>query len=176
MYLSGPMQRFVLHWGEMGATWGVNRSIAQVHALLYLAEDPMHAEEITETLNIARSNVSNSLKELQTLDLIKREQLLGDRRDHYTASHKPWDMLMAIADARKAREIDPTMEMLRECTVHAKNDPDTPAYAAQQMLEMDSFVSNVSEWYSQIRQIPQESLLKLMSLGSRITRFLGRRN
>lgn len=173
MHLSGPMLRFVLHWGEMGARWGVNRSIAQVHALLYLADEPIHAEEITETLNIARSNVSNSLKELQTLDLIKREQLLGDRRDHYTASHKPWDMLMAIADARKAREIDPTMEMLRECAAHAKDDPDTPAYAAQQLADMDSFVSNLSDWYSQIRKIPQGTLLKLMSLGSRITRLVG---
>ncbi|WP_417494854.1 GbsR/MarR family transcriptional regulator, partial [Maricaulis sp.] len=144
MYLSAPMQRFVLHWGEMGARWGVNRSIAQIHALLYLADRPLHAEEITETLHIARSNVSNSIKELQTLGLIKREHALGDRRDHFTATHEPWDMLLAIADARKQREIDPTIAILRECAAMARDDPDTPKAAAERLQHMQDFVTNLT--------------------------------
>lgn len=173
MKLSGPMQRFVLHWGEMGARWGVNRSIAQIHALLYLAEDPLHAEEITETLHIARSNVSNSLKELQTLGLVKREHVMGDRRDHFTASHEPWDMLMAIAEARKQREIDPTIEILRECAADAKADPDTPALVTERLERMESFVTNLTDWYGQVRKIPQKTLVKLMNLGARVAKFVG---
>lgn len=173
MQLSGPMQRFVLHWGEMGARWGVNRSIAQIHALLYLADEPMHAEAIVETLNIARSNVSNSLKELQTLGLVKREHVLGDRRDHFTASHEPWDMLMAIAEARKQREIDPTIAVLQECAAYAAEDPDTPKIAAERLKRMEDFVTNLTDWYGQIRRVPPKTLVKLMKLGSKVAKFVG---
>ena len=173
MKLSGPMQRFVLHWGEMGARWGVNRSIAQIHALLYLADAPLHAEEITETLQIARSNVSNSIKELQRLGLVRREHVMGDRRDHFTATHEPWDMLMAIADARKQREIDPTIAILRECAAHAESDPDTPKSAAERLRHMEQFVSNLTDWYGQVRNMPKGTLMKLMNLGARVARFVG---
>jgi DNA-binding transcriptional regulator GbsR (MarR family) len=173
MKLSGPMQRFVLHWGEMGARWGVNRSIAQIHALLYLADTPMHAEDITDTLNIARSNVSNSLKELQTLGLVKREHVLGDRRDHFSASHEPWDMLMAIAEARKQREIDPTISMLRECVAYAEEDPDTPKSAVERLKRMEGFVTNLTDWYGQIRRVPPKTLVKLMKMGAKVAKFVG---
>lgn len=173
MYLSGPMQRFVLHWGEMGARWGVNRSIAQIHALLYLADDPLHAEEITETLKIARSNVSNSLKELQTLGLVTLEHKMGDRRDHFVATHEPWDMLMAIAEARKQREIDPTIAILQECAAYAADDPDTPESAAKRLKRMEDFVTNLTGWYSQIRKLPQGTLIKLMKLGTKVAKFVG---
>ena len=172
MKLSAPMQRFVLHWGEMGARWGVNRSIAQIHALLYLADAPLHAEEITEVLQIARSNVSNSLKELQALGLVRREHVLGDRRDHFSATHEPWDMLMAIAEARKQREIDPMIEILRECAEAAEQDPDTPRLAVERLRRMEGFVGNLTGWYAQIRKLPQGTLLKLMQMGSRIARFV----
>jgi len=167
------MQRFVLHWGEMGARWGVNRSIAQIHALLYLADQPLHAEEITETLKIARSNVSNSLKELQTLGLVTLEHRMGDRRDHFVATHEPWDMLMAIADARKQREIDPTIAILQECAAYAKDDPDTPAYAVERLQRMEGFVTNLTGWYAQVRKLPQGTLIKLMKLGGKIAKFVG---
>lgn len=173
MHLSAPMQRFVLHWGEMGARWGVNRSIAQIHALLYLADTPMHAEDITDTLKIARSNVSNSLKELQVLGLVQREHVMGDRRDHFTASHEPWDMLMAIAEARKQREIDPTIALLKECAAMAAEDPDTPQSAIERLQRMEGFVSNLTDWYGQIRKLPQGTLIKLMNLGTRIAKFVG---
>lgn len=173
MKLSGPMQRFIVHWGEMGARWGVNRSIAQIHALLYLAENPLPAEDIAETLQIARSNVSNSLKELQQLGLVNREHALGDRRDHFTATHEPWDMLMAIAEARKQREIDPTLAILRECAAHAENDPETPKLAAERLRNMEEFVTNLTDWYAQVRNVPKGTLVKLMRLGARVAKFVG---
>lgn len=173
MHLSGPMQRFVLHWGEMGARWGVNRSIAQIHALLYLADRPLDAEEITDTLKIARSNVSNSLKELQALGLVAREQMLGDRRDRFTATHEPWDMLMAIAEARKQREIDPTISILRECADAAETDSTTPKLAAERLRRMEQFVTNLTDWYAQVKTVPQGTLVKLMKLGARVAKFVG---
>tara|TARA_R110000868_G_scaffold235373_2_gene489295 strand:+ start:12425 stop:12949 length:525 start_codon:yes stop_codon:yes gene_type:complete len=173
MYLSGPMQRFVLHWGEMGARWGVNRSIAQIHALLYLAETPLLAEDIAETLQIARSNVSNSLKELQALGLVTREQVMGDRRDLFTATHEPWGMLLAIADARKQREIDPTVSVLRECSAHAQDDPNTPREVAERLKRMEDFVLDLTSWYGQMRTLPQSTLITLMKLGNRIAKFVG---
>lgn len=173
MYLSAPMQRFVLHWGEMGSRWGVNRSIAQIHALLYLADEPLDAEEIVDTLKIARSNVSNSLKELQALGLVNREQVLGDRRDRFTATHEPWDMLMAIAEARKQREIDPTIQILQECADAAEADGNTPELAAERLRRMEEFVSNLTGWYGQVKSLPQGTLIKLMKLGARIAKFVG---
>ena len=173
MHLSGPMQQFVVHWGEMGARWGVNRSIAQIHALLYLADTPLDAEEITDTLKIARSNVSNSIKELQALGLVHREQVLGDRRDRFTATHEPWDMLMAIADARKQREIDPTIAILRECAAAAEADSGTPKIAAERLRRMEAFVGNLTDWYSQVKSVPTPTLVKLMKLGARVAKFVG---
>ncbi|ABI67166.1 MAG: DNA-binding transcriptional regulator GbsR (MarR family) [Maricaulis maris] len=173
MKLSAPMQRFVVHWGEMGSRWGVNRSIAQIHALLYLTDAPLHAEDISEVLQIARSNVSNSLKELQGLALVRREHVLGDRRDHFTATHEPWDMLMAIAEARKQREIDPLIEILRECADAADADPETPQMARDRLRRMEGFVTNLTGWYAQIRKLPQGTLVKLMGLGTKIARFVG---
>ncbi|WP_041637943.1 MULTISPECIES: MarR family transcriptional regulator [Maricaulis] len=167
------MQRFVVHWGEMGSRWGVNRSIAQIHALLYLTDAPLHAEDISEVLQIARSNVSNSLKELQGLALVRREHVLGDRRDHFTATHEPWDMLMAIAEARKQREIDPLIEILRECADAADADPETPQMARDRLRRMEGFVTNLTGWYAQIRKLPQGTLVKLMGLGTKIARFVG---
>ncbi len=113
--LSPLTRRFVLHWGEMGSRWGVNRTVAQIHALLFLAERPLHAEEIAEILVVARSNVSNSLRELVTLNLIKVAHLLGDRRDHYTTTKDVWELFRTVVRERKSREFDPTVEMLREC-------------------------------------------------------------
>jgi DNA-binding transcriptional regulator GbsR (MarR family) len=117
------MEKYVLHWGEMGARWGMNRSVAQVHALLYLADGPLPADEIVDTLAIARSNVSTSLKELQAWSLVRLVHVAGDRRDHFEARQDPWDMLMTIVEGRKRREIDPTLAMLRECAAEADADP-----------------------------------------------------
>ncbi len=174
MQLSPVMQRYILHWGEMGTRWGVNRSVAQIHALLYLAGRPMHAEEIAETLAIARSNVSNSLKELQGWGLIRLTHLTGDRRDHFDAKDDPWDMLTLIVEGRKKREIDPTLEMLAACVAEAEADPSTPSGVKARLKEMQGFMSRLNRWYEQVRQIPRPTLVKLMGLGAKIAGFIGR--
>src|SRR5215468_9080565 len=115
MRLTPAMSKYVVHWGEMGARWSVNRSVAQIHALLYLADRPLAADEIAETLTIARSNVSTSIKELQGWELIRLVHIAGDRRDHFEAKQDPWDMLMTIVEGRKRREIDPTLAILDDC-------------------------------------------------------------
>lgn len=174
MNLTPVMQRYILHWGEMGARWGTNRSVAQIHALLYLAGRPMHAEEIAETLTIARSNVSNSLKELQGWGLIKLTHLAGDRRDHFEARHDPWDMLTLIVEGRKKREIDPTLEMLAACVAEAEADKATPSGVKARLKEMQGFMTGLDRWYVQVSQIPRPTLIKLIGLGAKVAGFLGR--
>ena len=108
-------QKFILHWGEMGTRWGINRTVAQIHALLFLSAKPLDAEEIAETLNVARSNVSNGLRELQNWGIVKVVHVMGDRRDHFECMKEVWDMFRIILDERKKRETDPTLNVLREC-------------------------------------------------------------
>jgi DNA-binding transcriptional regulator GbsR (MarR family) len=174
MFLSPSMHRYVLHWGEMGTRWGVNRSVAQIHALLYLAETPLNAEEIAETLGIARSNVSNSLKELLSWGLIRLTHMAGDRRDHFEARTDPWDMIELIADGRKRREIDPTLEVMRACLDEAEADAQTPAVARARIREMHAFMTQLDRWYGQMRQAPRPLLKRMISLGGKIFGLMGR--
>ncbi len=172
MQLTSAMEKFVLHWGEMGTRWGTNRSVAQIHALLYLAGKPLTAEEIADTLNIARSNVSNSLKELQGWGLAQLTHVMGDRRDYFSVMGDTWEMLMAIAEERKKREIDPTLTMLRDCMAQAEGDHATPAEARERIAKMLSFIENLTGWYEQIRKLPRSTLVALMKLGARVGRFI----
>jgi DNA-binding transcriptional regulator GbsR (MarR family) len=172
MQLSPVMEKFVLHWGEMGTRWGTNRSVAQIHALLYLAGKPLPAEEIADTLNIARSNVSNSLKELQGWGLVQLTHVMGDRRDHFSVSGDTWEMLMAIAQERKKREVDPTLTMLRDCVAQAEADHATPAQARERIENMLSFIENLTNWYEQVTRLPRSTLVSLMKLGARVARFI----
>src|SRR5687767_9853491 len=110
--LSEVQQRFILHWGEMGVRWGINRTMAQIHALLYLSPEPLDAEQICELLGVARSNVSNSLRELQNWGIVKIVHVMGDRRDHFESMKDVWEMFRQVLDERKKREIDPTVEVL----------------------------------------------------------------
>ena len=173
MKLSKTMREVVLHWGEMGTSWGVNRSVGQIHALLYLVGKPLTAEEISETLSLARSNVSTSLKELQDWDLIERKQQLGDRRDYFTADGDLWDVLIKVADGRKKRELDPTIEMLARAADACKDDADTPADVRKRIAEMHRFVSTMTHWYEQVKALPRATLLKLMGLGAKVAKFVG---
>src|ERR1700687_4357264 len=113
--LSSVQQKFILHWGEMGTRWGVNRTVAQIHALLFISPRPLNAEEIAEALSVARSNVSTSLRELQSWRIVKIVHLYGDRRDFYESLKDVWQMFRIIGEERKRREIDPTLETLEEC-------------------------------------------------------------
>jgi len=173
MKLTPTMQRCVLHWGEMASRWGISRSVAQIHALLFLAPAPMTADDIAETLNVARSNVSVSVKELQGWDLVHVTHVLGDRRDYFHARKDIWEVLTTIVDGRKRREIDPTVQLLRECAAESKTDTETPVEVRQRIVGMLEFLEEMSGWYDQIRVMPRPTLLKLMRMGARVAKVVG---
>lgn len=173
MELSGLEQRFVLHWGEMGSRWGVNRSVAQIHALLFLAGRPLAAEEIAAALDVARSNVSMSLKELLGWRLIRTLHQPGDRRDFYAASQDVWEIFRVIVTERRHRELDPTLTVLRECmlerTANAKD-----RQAQKKIGEVLQFVESLASWSEQMLKLSPKTLAKVMRLGSRIEKLLQR--
>ena len=170
--LPPAVQQFVLHWGEMGGQWGVNRSVAQIHALLYLSDRPLNAEEISDTLRIARSNTSNSLKELLGWKLIRRAPVMGDRRDHYEAEVDLWQMLTRIAQGRKEREVDPAVAALKTCTEEARRDRRISPVARERIENMHEFVLTMDDWYQQMMGIPASRLAMLVAMGKRVLAFL----
>ena len=166
-------EKFVLHWGEMGTRWGVNRTVAQIHALLYLSPEPLHAEAIAKTLSIARSNVSTSLRELESWGIVKAVHLLGDRREHYQAIKDVWEMARAILDERKRREIDPTVNLLRECLreLDAKAPPEGEMRGRlEAILE---FVEMLTSLYGQISRLPTGTVRGLMSAQGKLRGLFG---
>ena len=170
--LPAAVQRFVLHWGEMGAVWGVNRSIGQIHALLYLSDRPLTAEDLAATLGMARSNVSNSIKELLQWNLVRRVSVLGDRRDFYEAEADLWEMVARIADGRKSKELDPTIATLRTCRDEAAADRFISATARERIGAMLSFTEMLDAWATDMRKVPRSKLATLLKLGSAVLRFL----
>lgn len=170
--MSAAVERFILKWGDMGDQWGVNRSVSQIHGLLYLAERPMTAEDIADTLGMARSNVSNSLKELLAWDLIRRVPILGDRRDHFEAETEIWEVAQRIAKGRKEREIDPAIAALRACVAEASDDPAISAVAAKRLKDMLAFTELVDRWYTQMLKVPRPRLMALIKLGEKIANLL----
>lgn len=174
MKLTQVMERYVLHWGEMGERWGVNRSVAQIHALLYIVGQPLHAEEISETLGLARSNVSNSLRELQGWELVQLTHVLGDRRDYFEAKQDLWEVFLTLAEQRKKREVDPTIAFLKELSAEADKDPQTSAEVRIRIERLRQFIGTLDGWYAQVRRLPKDTLIKLMNLGAKIAKFVGR--
>jgi DNA-binding transcriptional regulator GbsR (MarR family) len=171
--LPAAVERFILHWGDLGGQWGVNRSVAQIHALLYLSERPLTAEEIAETLGMARSNVSNSLRELGTWKLVRRVPMLGDRRDHFEAETDLWEMVTRIAQGRKEREIDPAAAALRACLADAEGDPRVSAVAKRRLAEMEDFVGTVNRWYEQMLNVPAPKIMALIRMGAKVASLVG---
>lgn len=167
MILNPVAQRFVLHWGEMGSKWGVNRTVAQVHALLYFVGKPMPADEITETLGVARSNISNSLKELQNWNLIQVVHIMGDRRDHFTTSSDVWVLFKTVVNERKEREFDPTIAVLRECLDSQELDKEDKG-AQERIKTALGFMEDLSVWGDQMLKLEPSCLSKLMKLGGKI--------
>jgi DNA-binding transcriptional regulator GbsR (MarR family) len=170
--LAPAVTRFILHWGDLGSQWGVNRSVAQIHALLYLSERPLTAEEIADKLAIARSNVSNSIKELLGWRLIHRVPVLGDRRDHFAAETDVWEMVTRIAAGRKAREIDPAEAALKSCTAAAASDPAISETARARLDAMLDFVTTMSRWHDQMLGVPKPALMALIKMGAGVTRLI----
>jgi DNA-binding transcriptional regulator GbsR (MarR family) len=177
MVLTDSTRQFILHWGEMGTRWGVNRTVAQVHALLYLSPESLTAEDIAGTLSVARSNVSTSLKELQNWNLVRIDSRIGDRRDFFETSADVWTLFLTVVEQRVEREIVPTLTMLRRCAIEAQAErPSQPTIIAR-ITAMQAFLEELYGWYSQIKQLPPTSMRSLISIGSGITRILpkGRR-
>jgi DNA-binding transcriptional regulator GbsR (MarR family) len=173
MRLTPVMQRYVIHWGEMGSRWGLNRSVSQMHALLYLSPEPLHADEVAETLGIARSNVSVGLKELLSWNLVQVTQTLGDRRDFFIAQRDPWEVVRIIVEGRKRRELDPTVDFLKKCADELESDGETPAYVKEQIRGQLEFMETLMGWYESIKGLPRKTLLKMMRMGQRIAKIIG---
>jgi DNA-binding transcriptional regulator GbsR (MarR family) len=168
--LSPVQQRFILHWGEMGARWGINRTVAQIHALLYLSPQPMHAEQIAASLSVARSNVSNSLRELEGWGIVRRAHVLGDRRDHFESLKDVWQMFEIIVAERKRREVDPTLEMLRECLSDAHGKQDT--YSAERIAAISEFFETMTGLYRDLDRLPKGVLPGLTRLRGKVRKLL----
>jgi DNA-binding transcriptional regulator GbsR (MarR family) len=172
--LPDAVRRFVLEWGNLGERWGVNRSVSQIHALLYASKAPLAAEDISDVLGIARSNVSNSLRELQSWNIIRSVPILGDRRTFYAAETDLWNLVSRIAAGRKARELDPAAAALRECVELTRDDKNVDPVVQVRLREMLDFVERLSRWYDQMIALPRSKITSLMKLGSGIARLLDR--
>ena len=169
----GPVeQKFILHWGEMGTRWGINRTVAQIHALLYLAAEPLNAEQIAETLSVARSNVSTSLKELQSWGIVRVVHTLGDRRDHFESTKDVWEMFRVVLDERKRREIDPTLSVLRSCVGDLSKDRKAEAYTRERLKEMLEFFEEAAELYQEFQRVPPRAARKFFQLKGRIGKLV----
>ena len=173
--LPAAVQEFVLLWGNLGERWGVNRSVSQIHALLYASEKALTAEEIAETLGIARSNVSTSLKELQNWDIVRTSAVMGDRRTFYEAETDLWTLVSRIAQGRKERELDPAAAALRKCLAVAQGDRSVSPVATRRLRAMLEFVEQTSRWYEQMASLPKSQLVTLVKLGGGVSRWLGPR-
>src|SRR5262245_14045114 len=172
MTLPPTVEKVVLHWGEMGSRWGVSRTVSQMHVLLYLPDRPLPADEIADTLGVARSNVSVSLKELQGYGMVRMVHVMGDRREHFDAIQDISQLFRVIVEERKKREIDPTIALLRECV--ADDDPHTPAHVRQRMKSTLTFLEMLHHWYGDMRTLPHPVFLAMLKMGAKIQKFLGK--
>ena len=173
MPLSPTEQRFVLHWGEMGTRWGINRTVAQVHALLFLSPKPLHAEEIAKTLSVARSNVSTSLKELQGWGIVRVVHVLGDRRDHFESVKDVWEIFRIVAEERKRREIDPTLRVLQECANELRHAGAGNAYTRERIEDMFEFLTTTSALFEELVRLPSGTLKGMARLRGRLKSLFG---
>lgn len=164
------METYILHWGEMGSRWGVNRTVAQIQALLYLSPEPLCADDITQLLSISRSNVSMGVRELNGYNIIKVTQKLGDRRDFFSTETDTWALFMKVLEARKHKEIDPTIAALKLCL--SEPDQETPEEVKQRIANMLTFLETSSDWFGHMKAIPFGTLNKLMKLGANIKQFV----
>ena len=170
--LTPVAQKFILHWGEMGTRWGVNRTVAQVHALLYLSERPMPAEEIAATLSVARSNISTSLRELQGWRIVRVAPVLGDRRQHFESVKDVWELFRIVVQERKKRELDPTIQVVRECVEQAKKAGPSEAYAHNRLEELLAFIATMDTLFEEFQHLPPAAARGLAKLRGRIRKLL----
>jgi DNA-binding transcriptional regulator GbsR (MarR family) len=173
MELTEATQNFIVHWGEMGAKWGINRPVAQIHALLFISPDPLTAEEISETLSVARSTVSTSLRELQSWGIVKVAHVLGERRDHFETMDDVWEMFRLVLDERKRREMDPTLRMLHETLDDLEAADEEDAYTRQKLNEMLDFFETMMSLYSQLQRLPTSAIKRTAKMGNILNALVG---
>ncbi len=173
--LTPVAQKFILHWGEMGTRWGINRTVAQVHALLFLSPKPVPADEIASTLAVARSNVSTSLRELQGWGIVRVVHVLGDRRDHFESIKDVWDIFRIVSEERKRREIDPTLRAIGECVDELKANPQGDAYTRERLESMQEFLTAMSGLFEEILRMPTGSLKSVVKLRGKVVTLIGKK-
>jgi DNA-binding transcriptional regulator GbsR (MarR family) len=173
MTLTPVMQKFILHWGEMATRWGINRTVAQIHALLFLSAKPLHAEEIAETLGVARSNVSTSIKELQNWGIVRVAHVMGDRRDHFESMKDVWEMFRVIVEERRKREIDPTLHLLRDLNAQSQKKGEADPYVRDRLADMLSFFEVMTQWHETTKDMPTPALVRMCKLGDKVAKMLG---
>lgn len=171
MNLPPLIQAFVLHFGEMGSRWGINRTVGQIYALLYVADRPLNAEDIVEALGVSRSNVSVGLKELDTWRLIRRLHLPDDRRDHFAALEDPWAIIRTLAEERRKREVDPTLSVLRDLALRAPAN-DAERHAQRRLGEMTEAIELLTSWADEVQKLPDERVVGLLRLGAGVAKVL----
>src|SRR5260370_20729101 len=173
--LTPVAQKFILHWGEMGTRWGINRTVAQVHALLFLSPRPVPADEIATTLSVARSNVSTSLRELQGWRIVRVVHVLGDRRDHFESVKDVWESFRIVSEERKGGEIDATLNVLAECVREAKSNPQGDPYARERLESMLEFLTAMTGLFEEIIRMPTGALKGVVKLRGKVITLLGKK-
>ncbi|KAA0125347.1 GbsR/MarR family transcriptional regulator [Methylobacterium sp. P1-11] len=171
MQLPPLVQTFVLHFGEMGSRWGINRTVGQIYALLFVAERPLNADEIVERLGVSRSNVSMGLKELQAWNLVRLQHRPGDRRDYFTTPEDIWQIVRTLVEERKKREVDPTLTLLRELLMQEAGTEEE-RHAQARLREMHDLFELFAGWYADVRRLDTERLVQLLTLGSKVQKVL----
>ena len=171
MNLPPLVQTFVLHFGEMGSRWGINRTVGQIYALLYVSKEPLNAEDIVERLGVSRSNVSMGLKELQSWNLVRLQHKPGDRRDYFSTPDDIWQIVRTLVEERKKREIDPTMTLLREVLMQEPASAEE-RHAQERMREMHDLFELLTGWYADVQRLDTERLVQLLTLGSKVQKIL----
>ena len=171
--LSPVATKFILHWGEMGTRWGINRTVAQIHALLFLSPAPLHAEQIAELLSVARSNVSTSLRELQGWGVVRVVHVMGDRRDHFESVKDVWELFRQVLDERKRREVDPTLTILRDCIAEAERTRSAEPHVKEKLGELLGFFETMTGWYEQIRRMPTPMVIRFVKAGEKVRKLIG---
>ncbi|GIX38804.1 MAG: transcriptional regulator [Silanimonas sp.] len=169
------VQRFVLHFGEMGSRWGINRTVGQIYALLFVSPRALNADEIAESLGFSRSNVSMGLKELQSWRLVRLQHLPGDRREYFSAPEDVWTIFQTLAEERRKREVDPTLSMLRDALMETPGDP-AEQHAQDRMREMHDLIELTTGWFEEVRAMDRERLVELMRLGKKVGKLLDARD
>ncbi len=173
MELTPATKEFITHWGEMGSRWGINRTIAQIHALLFISEDPMTADEISDTLSVARSTVSTGLHELQSWDLVRVIHVLGDRRDHFETRSDVWEMFSLVLKERRRREMDPTLTTLREIMAELRLSDSEDAHTREKLKELLDFFETMMTLYQQLQEMPLSTIKNIAKMGNLAGKLIG---